>query len=120
MQAWDRKKFLVKLVATGLSAMLALAGTVTSGEAHSVGYCKNYARNAADHYANPGTVVAGTILGAATGALLGAAIGGHNSVGKGALIGGVGGTVAGGVYTGDKWHHVYNNAYADCRANRAP
>jgi len=111
-------KFSAKLVATSLSGILVLAATVTSADAHSVGYCKSFARNAADHYANPGTVVAGTILGAATGALIGAAVGGHNSVGKGALIGGVGGTVAGGVYTGDTWHRVYNHAYADCRANR--
>jgi hypothetical protein len=110
-------KLSAKLVATGLTGMLALGAIVTSADAHGVSYCKNYARNTADHYANPGTVVAGTILGAATGALFGAAVGGHHAVGTGALIGGVGGTVAGGVYTGDKWHRVYNRAYADCRAH---
>ena len=110
-------KFARTAGAAVVAALLALSATAPPGFAHSKQYCRSYANDVANNNANAGNVVAGTVLGAATGALLGAAIGGHNSVGKGALIGGVGGTVAGGVYTGDKWHRVYNDAYARCRAS---
>jgi hypothetical protein len=106
----------MKSMAAALAVIVAISGASPSF-ALSKGYCRAYARDVANHRANVGNVLLGTAVGAGLGALGGAIVGGHHAVGTGALIGGGAGTVVGGVRTNDKWHRVYDRAYADCRAS---
>ncbi len=115
----------MKIIAKALAvAMVASSVTATSGIilpaegfAASKSYCRAYAKNKANHRAGLPQVATGAAVGAGLGALAGLAIGGHHSVRNGLIIGGVGGTVVGGVNANAKWRAVYNNAYADCRNN---
>ena len=107
-------KFLTKTVLAGLAAITSAVALPAQGFAHKEDYCEYYAEDIADHKANAGNVLTGTLLGAGTGAVLGGIIGGKNSVGKGALFGAVGGTVIGGVHTDKKWHKRFKKAYAAC------
>ena len=102
-----------KLAILVLAAAVSFAA-VAPAMAANPGYCDNYARHKANHKANAGNILTGTVLGAGAGALVGALVGGHHSVGTGAIIGGVGGTLAGGVATDQKWKRTYNHAYANC------
>ena len=101
------------LIVPLLSAIL-VAGPA---EARSKAYCKRYAEDVASRRANSGDVLAGTVLGAVGGALIGGAIDGRGGAGRGALIGGVGGTVVAGVGTSERWRAAYRRAYARCRAS---
>ncbi|MFT3986162.1 YMGG-like glycine zipper-containing protein [Aestuariivirga sp.] len=103
-----------KIIVLALAASVSFAAAAAPALANDPYYCDNYARKKANHAANGGNVLAGTAIGAGAGALVGAIVGGHHSVGKGAIIGGVGGTVVGGVKTDQKWKKKYNNAYAQC------
>ena len=100
-----------------LMSILFAALTVVPAEARGKAYCRQYAEDVASGRANAGDVIAGTILGAAAGAILGGAIDGRSGAGKGAIIGGVGGTMVAGAGTSEKWRKVYRRAYADCRAS---
>src|SRR4051812_24839721 len=96
-----------------LSALIA----ATPAEARSKAFCRQYAEDVASRRANGADVLAGTVLGAVGGALLGGAIDGRSGTGRGAIIGGVGGTVVAGVGTNERYQRVYRRAYADCRAS---
>ena len=103
-----------------LAALVALSGfAVTPSFAASRGACDAYARRVANHKANGGNVVAGTIFGAGAGAILGAALGNGRAgaVATGAIIGGGAGTVMAGSANERKWRRVYMRAFADCRQN---
>lgn len=100
-----------------LMSLLFSAVAVSPVEAKGKAFCKRYAEDAASRRANAGDVLAGTILGAAAGAILGSAIDGRSGAGKGALLGGVGGTMVAGAGTSEKWRRVYRRAYANCRAS---
>jgi hypothetical protein len=91
-----------------------LAGLADSAQAGRQSYCDAYARDVANARVSGGEILAGTIGGAVTGAFLGAVIDGKEGAGKGAIIGGAGGTVIGAVSADGKWHRVYRLAYADC------
>ena len=106
-----------KIIATTLAALVAVSSFPIPSFAAPRGYCDAYARRVANHSANGGNVLAGTVLGVGAGALLGAAFGGLIAVGNGMIIGGVGGTVAGGVATDARWHRKYDRAFWDCRHN---
>ena len=109
------KKFFHVLAVASVASMT-LASMQVPAEARSPGYCKSYARQQANRRAGARDVVGGAIGGAVVGGLIGAVVGGHHAVGRGALIGaGVGG-VSGGVVGSDRWHRIYNAAYADCRS----
>jgi hypothetical protein len=102
-------------------AALGLTVLVTAGllpgeasAASRSAYCSRYAHDIADANARPADVVGGTIGGALTGAVIGGIIDGGKGAGRGALIGGVGGTVLGAAGTTDRWHRVYQGAYAEC------
>ena len=111
------KKFAVKSLSTLVAAMIAVSGMAVPGMAGGRQACDAYARHVANHRANGGNVLMGTLLGIGAGALVGSIVGGHHAVQNGMILGGVGGTVAGGISTSDKWHRVYQRAYAECRAN---
>jgi hypothetical protein len=91
-----------------------LAGLASEAEAGRRAYCDAYARDVANSRVSGGDVLAGTIGGVIGGAFLGAVIDGKEGAGKGAIIGGVGGTVLGVAGADSKWHRVYRKAYADC------
>jgi integral membrane sensor domain MASE1 len=117
------EKSMRKLGSILMAAMIASTAFTTTAlivpgdaEAASKAYCRTYAKKQANRRTRGGDVLAGAAIGAGLGALTGAIIGGKHSVGRGAIIGGVGGTVVGGVSTNDKWHRRYNNAYAFCRS----
>ena len=114
-------KIIAKVLAVTMmaSSMTATFGVVasTEGFAASKSYCRAYAKRQASRRAGVPQVVTGAVVGAGLGALAGAIVGGHHSVGRGALFGGVGGTVVGGIAANDSWHRIYNNAYQDCRYN---
>ncbi len=102
------------LIVAVLSAGVFLAGTGTSF-ARSADYCDLYARDYADHNANPGGNVLGSALGgAATGALVGGIIGGGRGAGTGAAIGGGLGALGGGAASANDWSYLYDRAYRKC------
>lgn len=105
-----------KMVVAALVAFMALGAIATPSEARSRAYCAAYARDVANHRAGVPQVLGGAVGGAIAGGLLGAVIGGHHSVQTGLIAGGVTGGVLGGAYASDRWHRIYNNAYANCRA----
>jgi uncharacterized protein YcfJ len=107
--------FKTRLIATAMIAAFTLSQVPTMSMAAGKSYCQSYARKEANRRAHAANVVGGAVAGAIAGALVGALIGGRHSVGRGAIIGGVGGTVVGGVSTNSRWHRIYNNAYANCR-----
>lgn len=110
-----------KTVATMLAGLVAISsfGAVAPSFAASRAQCDAYARNVANHRANSGNVLAGTVLGAGAGALLGAAIGGGKTgaVVVGGVMGGAGGTIIAGSAQQNKWQRVYNRAFWNCRQN---
>ncbi|MGH6853961.1 MAG: YMGG-like glycine zipper-containing protein [Aestuariivirga sp.] len=108
-------KFGMKSLVAALALIFAVSTAPDPSFALSKRYCHDYARKVANRKANVGNVLVGTAIGAGTGALVGALVGGRRSVGRGAIIGGVGGTVVGGVHTNEKWRRVYNRTYAECR-----
>lgn len=114
-------KIIAKFLAVAMvaSSMTVSAGIIApvEGFAASKATCKAYARKQANRRAGVPQVVTGAAVGAGLGALAGLVIGGHHSVRNGAIIGGVGGTVVGGVNANASWKRVYNNAYQDCRYN---
>jgi len=102
------------LIMVVLSAGVFFTGTGTSF-ARSSADCDIYARDYADHNANPGDNVLGSALGgAATGALLGGIIGGGRGAGTGAAIGGGLGALGGGAASANDWSYLYNRAYHRC------
>jgi hypothetical protein len=104
-----------KVTAAVVIATLTLASAASPSFAYSKSYCQNYAKNVADHEANPGNVVLGTAAGALGGFVLGSIIGGRHGGGVGALAGGAGGLAVSGIHTSKKWHRTYDQAYAYCR-----
>lgn len=114
-------KIVARVLAVSMiaSSMTATLGLVAPGEAlaASKSYCKAYAKKKANKRAGVPQVLTGAAVGAGLGALAGAIVGGRHSVGRGALIGGVGGTVVGGVSANHTWRAVYNDAYNYCRYN---
>jgi uncharacterized protein YcfJ len=114
MKGFFALKAVVLVVAMGYGAANYSMPAMAQGRA----YCDGYARDVADHNANAGDVLAGTIGGALTGALIGGAIGHGKGAGQGAIIGGVGGTVLGAGGAQAKWHDIYDRAYYDCMEQR--
>jgi len=111
----------LSVAAFGIAAIVSagLLSQDASAASRSV-YCSRYAHDVADSNARPADVVGGTIGGALTGALIGGVIDGGRGAGRGAIIGGVGGTVLGAAGTSDRWHRVYQGAYAECMDRYEP
>lgn len=106
-----------KLMATSLAAMMALGSFVTlasTSEAAGRGYCRQVARDYANHKAGGKQILEGAAIGAGLGALTGAIVPGLKT-GTGALIGAGVGTVGGGINANGKWQKYYNRKYAECR-----
>ncbi|SPJ13697.1 conserved membrane hypothetical protein [Syntrophobacter sp. SbD2] len=102
------------LIVAVLSAGVFLAGTGTSF-ARSADDCDLYARDYADHNANPGgNALGGALGGAATGALLGGIFGGGRGAGTGAAIGVGVGALGGGAASANDWSYLYDRAYQRC------
>ena len=105
-----------KIFAATLVAVMASGTLATEASARSVGYCKAYARDVANHKAGAPQVVTGLVGGAIAGGLIGAVIGGKHAVRTGAIVGGATGGVVGGVSANKKWDKVYWNSYNKCRS----
>ena len=103
------------IVAAALAVSIATTQLPSVSQAAGVSYCKSFARNQANRRAGAKQVLPGMVGGAVAGLLVGALVGGHHALTRGALIGGVGGTVVGGVSANKKWRSTYNRAYARCR-----
>ena len=105
-----------KIFAAALMAVMASGTLATDATAKSVGYCKAYARDVANHKAGAPQVVGGAVGGAVAGGLLGAVLGGKHAVRTGIIAGGVTGGVLGGVHANKKWDKAYWRAYNKCRS----
>lgn len=109
-----------KTIATVLAGLVAVSSLpVLPASAAPRAYCDSYARRVANHKANGGNVVAGTVLGAGAGALLGAALG-HGRTGAvvvGSVVGGASGTILAGSAQQGKWRRNYDRAFWYCRNN---
>jgi uncharacterized protein YcfJ len=104
----------MKIYAGVFVTVAVLASFAAEAQAGRRSYCDAYARDVANSRVSGGDVLAGTIGGALGGAFLGAIIDGKEGAGKGAIIGGIGGTVVGAAGADSKWHRVYRKALADC------
>ncbi len=107
--------FRTAIVLVGAASALGLVAA--PAEARSKAYCRAYAEDYANDRVDAGDVLEGTALGAMAGAIIGLGIDGKEGAGKGALIGGAGGTVLGGAHANKKWRRAYRDAYAECRAS---
>jgi hypothetical protein len=105
-----------KIFAAALVAVMATGTLASEASARSVGYCKAYARDVANHKAGARQVVGGAVGGAVAGGVLGALIGGHHAVRTGIIAGGVTGGVLGGAHASGKWDKYYWRAYDKCRS----
>lgn len=102
-------------LAAGAMALVAASFATPATAASRDAMCRDYAYRVANRNAN-GDVLAGTVGGAATGALLGAIIG-HgkgSAIGKGAIIGGVGGTALGAIGSTSSRKRAFSRAYWSC------
>ena len=104
----------MRIYAGMIVSVAVLAGFASEAQAGRRAYCDAYARDVANSRVSGGDVLAGTVGGALGGAFLGAVIDGKEGAGKGAIIGGIGGTVVAAAGADSKWSRVYRKAYADC------
>ena len=105
-----------KIFAAALVAVMASGPLAAESYAAGKSYCREVARDYANHKAGAPQVVGGLVGGALAGGLIGAAIGGKKSVRTGLLVGGATGAVVGAGHANKKWDKYYWRKYNQCRS----
>lgn len=105
-----------KIFAAALVAVMASGTLATESNAAGKSYCREVARDYANHKAGAPQVVGGLVGGAVAGGVIGALIGGKHAVRTGVLVGGATGAVVGAGHANKKWDKYYWKKYNQCRS----